>query len=63
MSSKRKFLKIRPDEQSPFAIIEFNEHNLWDGNISEMEEGDKMIVEVVMMTDEEVSSLPEFQGW
>ena len=63
MSEKRKFLKLYPEKGANWAIIEFSEHNLWDGNISEMEEGDKMIVEVVEMTDEEVASLPEFEGW
>jgi len=63
MSKKRKWLILRPDEQSPFCVIKYDPQNLWDGNISEMEEGDKMIVEVVEMTDEEIEALPEFEGW
>ena len=63
MSEKRKHLKIYPDENSDWCIIGFNPICLWDGNISEMEVGDKMIVEVVEMTDEEVKALPEFMGW
>ncbi len=60
---KGKYLKLYPEEGANWAIIEFNSHNLWDGNISEMEVGDKMIIEVVEMTDDEVASLPEFEGW
>ena len=63
MSEKKKYLKLRPTRQDPFCITEFDKHNLWDGNISEMEEGDTMIVEVVELTDEEVAALPEFTGW
>ena len=63
MGKKQKYLKLRPDEQSNFCIIEFDKWNLWDGNISEMEVGDKMIVEVVEMTATELASLPEFEGW
>lgn len=63
MSEKRKFLKLKPGEQSNFAIIEFNRWNLWDGNISEMEVGDKMIIEVVEMSQKELNALPEFEGW
>jgi len=60
---RKKHLKLYPEEGANWAIIEFDKWNLWDGNISEMEVGDKMIVEVVEMTDEEVASLPEFEGW
>jgi len=62
-AEKKKYLKLRPDEQSSWCIIAFDKECLWDGNISEMEEDDIMIVEVVEMTPKEVSELPEFQGW
>ncbi len=60
---RKKYLKLRPSYQDAYCIIEFDQYNLWDGNISEMEEGDKMIVEVVEMTDAEMDALPEFEGW
>ena len=60
---KKKYLKLYPEEGENWMIIEFDKWNLWDGIISEMEEGDKMIVEVVEMTNKEVASLPEFTGW
>ena len=63
MSEKKKYLKLYPTEQDHWLIVGFDSHCLWDGIISEMEEGDKMIVEIVEMTPEEVSDLPEFQGW
>ena len=63
MSEKKKYLKLRPDEQSPWCMIEFDQQHLWDGNISEMEIGDRMIVDVVEMTEEQYKALPEFEGW
>ena len=60
---KKKYLKLYPEEGANWMIVEFDKWNLWDGTISEMEEGDKMIVEVVEMTDKEIKSLPEFEGW
>lgn len=63
MGEKRKYLKLKPTEDANWAIVEFDEHSLWDGNISEMEVGEKMIVEVVEMTPEELAKLPEFEGW
>jgi len=63
MSIKKKYLKLRPDKQANWCIVAFDPQTLWDGNISEMEVGDTMIVEVVEMTDEEVKALPEFMGW
>ena len=63
MSEKRKYLKLYPEEGANWAIVEFDKANLWDGNISEMEVGERMIVEVVEMTPEELARLPEFQGW
>jgi len=60
---KKKYLKLYPEEGGNWAIIEFSPHNLWDGNISEMEDGDKMIIEVVEMTNDEIQALPEFEGW
>ena len=63
MSEKKKYLKLYPSKQDNWLITDFDPHNLWDGIISEMEEGDKMIVEIVEMTPQEVAELPEFQGW
>ena len=63
MEEKRKYLKLYPSEQDNWLITDFDPNNLWDGIISEMEEGDKMIVEIVEMTPKEVANLPEFQGW
>ena len=63
MNGKKKYLKLSPDKQSDWCYMEFDPHTLWDGNISEMEAGDTMIVEVVEMTKEEYKSLPEFMGW
>ena len=63
MSEKRRCLKLYPEEGANWAIVEFDKANLWDGNISEMEVGERMIVEVVEMTPEQLARLPEFQGW
>jgi len=62
-SKKKKYLKIRPDDQSPALIEEFDKEKLWDGIISEMEVGDKMIIEVVEMTEKQFKGLDEFIGW
>lgn len=62
-SKKKKYLKIRPDEQSSTLIEEFDKEKLWNGIISEMEVGDKMIIEVVEMAEKRFKSLGEFIGW
>ena len=60
---KEKYLKVYPDESFNWMVLAFDAQCLWDGIISEMEEGDKMVVEVVEMTKEEREILPEFEGW
>lgn len=60
---KNKYLKIQPTKQDPWCIVSFDAICLWDGNISEMEVGDTMIIEVVEMTQEQCEALPEFEGW
>jgi len=63
MNKKKKYLKIRPYKGSAWCVVEFDKEHLWDGNISEMESGDRLLIEVVEMTDEEFKALGEFEGW
>jgi len=60
---KKKYLRLKPDNQSPWCIVSFDPMCLWDGNFSEMMPGDKFIVECIEMTEEEAENLPEFTGW
>jgi len=63
VSEKKKYIKYRPDEHEPWCVDVYDKEQIWDAYISEMDIGDKMIIEIVEMTEEEFKALPEFMGW
>ncbi len=62
---KEKYIKVtRPRTGPGFYIQPWSELlSAIDGELNSAEVGEKIILQVVKLTDEQFDSLPEFAGW
>ena len=61
---KKQYIKVMIDSYSSYYVAEKNELcYALDGELDGISTGDKIILEVVEMTEEEFQNLPEFEGW
>jgi hypothetical protein len=56
------FKVMRPDCGNKWCVYRTGQ-GVDDAEFTDSEVGDKIIIEVIEMTESELETLPEFQGW